>query len=294
MELKAAQTFANGMNATSDPFKRLAKSRVDDALFARAYDAVREEDKSAFKRCIAAHYADSPPAPADRLERTGHRGGFSVSRLARQADVVVVLLPPTAVSPLKLLAALMPARTGAGATAVVRNDDCVWEDGVLTALELAGQEDVFAPQPSALDRFFADAAKAGLSCVVLDLARGESGFTVPQTVRVWSAPAASSLAVFCEEGSTFDLSMLVRLHPDSRCIAWNPPRKTRGVTGRTGGLLEMLDSCPDAAYVPAERLDIALDLTPLSFGPGGEALWFWPTLCASFFQFVHIGCTEGE
>ena len=88
--------------------------------------------------------------------------------------------------------------------------------------------------------------------------------------------------------------MLVRMHPDSRLTAWNPPRRTRGVTGRSGTLDEMLATHPDAVYGPVSAHGEALTRTPLSLGPGCEALWFWPTLCASFFRFIHIGCTDGE
>lgn len=285
------------MHDTADPFKRLTRARVDDALFAHAYDAVSEGDKAAFKRCVAAHFAAMPPQAATRFERTVLRDGLTVSRRLSPADAVLVLLPDAPVSPLKLLAALMPALTrGAGATAVVRPEGSAWEDGVLTALELAGQEDVFAPSQTAVTRFFSDAAKAGRTAVVIDLAQGASGFAVPAGIRVWRAPAVPALAVFfAQDGGTEpDTGFLARMHPDSRLTAWNGPRRVKGVPARTGSLDDMLAARPDAAVVPVEAVDAVSRRLPLTLGHGCEALWFWPEFDAAFLHFVHVGCTEGE
>lgn len=285
------------MNDTADPFKRLARARIDDAHFAHAYDAVSEGDKAAFKRCLAAHYAAMPPQAATRFEQVVLRDGLRVSRRISPADAVLVLLPDAPVSPLKLLAALMPALTrGAGATAVVRPEGSAWEDGVLTALELAGQEDVFAPSQTAVARFFSDAAKAGRTVVVIDLAQGASGFAVPAGIRVWRAPTVPAIAVFFagDEQADCDLAALARMHPDSRLAAWNAPRRAKGVSGRKGSLEDMLAASPDAAVVPVEAVDTVSRRLPLTLGHGCEALWFWPGFDATFLHFVHVGCTEGE
>jgi len=286
------------MNATADPFKRLARARLDDALFAAAFDAVRETDKAAFKRCIAAHFADAPPAPLGRLERIAHRGGFTVLRAVRPPVCVALLLPAAPVSPVKLLAALLPARTsGAAHVAVVRPAGWGWEDQVLTALELAGQEDVFAVTPEVWARCCADLAKVGGPCAVLDLQAGQGRLAVPDGIQAWRAPAAPSIGVFYEEegeGVPVDPAVLVRFHPDSRITLWNAPRRTRGAAGRRGTFAAFAAARHDAVFVPEARLSEALEHCPLALGPGGEAHWFWPGLDARLLGQTRIGFMEGE
>lgn len=282
------------MNTTADPFKRLRRFRLDDAALARAYHAVSDLDKSVFKRSIAAHFRLNPPEAAMRQERVVLPDGFAFVRVSRPVETVLLVLPDSPISPLKVLAALLPARTcGAPDVAVVKPAGSPWEDGTLTALELAGQEDVFAPDAAAWGRFCADLGKHPTSAALIDLTAGKGGLELPDNVRVWRAPATSSLGVFCEE-SEFDLACLVRCHPGSRLTVWNGPGRVRGTTGRVGEFPDFLAIRYDAVFVPASRLTDALERFPLAFGPGGEAHWFWPGLDKTFFSLTHLGCTDGE
>lgn len=282
------------MNTTADPFKRLRRFRLDDAAFARAYHAVSDPEKAVFKRSIAAHFSLDPPVAAMRQERIALPGGLAFLRACSPVATVVLVLPDSPVSPLKLLAALLPARTcGACSVAVVRSADSPWEDGVLTALELAGQEDVFAPDASGWRRFCAELGKHSGAAVLMDLTAGKGGLALPEEFRIWRAPAVSSIGVFCEEPE-FDLAGLVRRHPDSRLTVWNGPGRVRGTTGCAGAFPEFLATRYGAVFVPASRLSEAMGRFPLALGPGGEAHWFWPGLDRTFFSLTHLGCTDGE
>ncbi|EPR42231.1 hypothetical protein dsx2_0158 [Desulfovibrio sp. X2] len=275
----------------------LERCALPDGVFAAAYDVVDEADKAAFKRCIAAQYALFPPAESARFEVVERRAGFATFRAAWPLDWVCILLPATPVSPLKLLAALLPARTsGARAVAVVRPEHAVWEDGVLAALELAGQEDVFAASPAVWKRQCATLGKAGGAGLSMLLGTGNDageGLEPPSGGRLWLAPASRSLGVFCENKEAFDLASLARLHPDSTITAFGTPKRTKGVTCRAGSWEDFVGRDFDAAYVPAELLEEALSRFSLAFGTGGEAHWLWPGLTAATFTHSRLGLKDG-
>lgn len=268
------------MEASKPSLPLPARRRVPDSAFARAYEVVDEACMAALKSAIAALFAMYPPQPGDARKPRRHEwslGEGCVSLVTAPLDFAVFLLPDTAVSPLKLLAALVPARTsGVGRVVVVRRAAAMWENEILVALELAGQEDVYTCDDRLEARIATALGASKARGVVVDMAGDWNDLAAAYAIPCMRFAQAAPIGVFHDGPEEFALRMISRLHPDSPVTVWNAPRKIRGMRHRSGDFETFLTQSYVAAFVPSHLRERAASRFPLTLGPGGEAFWWWP------------------
>ncbi|EPR30730.1 hypothetical protein dsat_1452 [Alkalidesulfovibrio alkalitolerans DSM 16529] len=283
---------------TSRPlFPLPARRRVPDSAFARAYEAVDDSCMAALKTAIAGLFAMYPPRPGDAQKPRRQEwslGWLDASFKETPLDFVIFLLPDSPISPLKLLAALVPARTsGVRQVIVVRREAAKWEDEVLVALELAGQEAVHVCDDSMETRIAKSLGASKSLGVVVDMAGDWAGFAQTPAVRCVRLAQAAPLGVFYEGPEEFALRMISRLHPDSGITVWNAPRKVRGMRHRSGDFETFLTQPYAAAFVPCHLRECAASRFPLTLCPGAETFWWWPRLLPADFSACRLSLLSG-
>ena len=137
----------------------LADKAVDDELFAHAYESCSNAQRGWLKKTISLHFALAGEAPAQySLQMEFPRLGVRSACFKHPADWCVLLLPQDVASPVRALAAVVPAMlAGVRELIVVRQtrDDVApgpeWPAGLLVGLELAGVRRIFdlSPQETA-------------------------------------------------------------------------------------------------------------------------------------------------
>lgn len=285
------------METLKPPLSLSARCRVPDSAFACAYEAIDDSCTAAFKAAIAALFAMYPPNPGDARKprrQDWSLGGVDASLTAIPLDFAIFLLPDSPVSPLKLLAALVPARTaGVRQVAVLRRAAAKWEDEVLVALELAGQEDVYVCDSSMEGRVAKTIGASKRQGVVVDMAGNWDGFAETSSVRFVRLAQAVPLGVFLDGPEEFALRMISRLHPDSEITVWNAPRRVQGMRNRSGDFEAFLAQPYFAAFVPSHLRERAASRFPLTLGPGGEAFWWWPRPLPADFSANRLSLAPG-
>ncbi|EGB13484.1 hypothetical protein DND132_0267 [Pseudodesulfovibrio mercurii] len=276
----------------------IGESLVDDALFALAYEASTDNGRALMKTCIARLYDwYGPRKDAAREVATSWRGGFDSIRRTAPVDVALVLFDGAMTSPARLLAGLVPAiACGVRRVLAVRLDERgPWAPGLLTALELAGQELVADLDRAGLAGLFAELAAAGASVAVIDLASDPASCPERAGLAVHRPVFGRGVAVFLEDAETFDLDALVRTHPDTAFTTFGadvplPDGFTRG----GADFPAFLDAVRDVAYAPTARAGETLGRARLVLGPGQEGCWVWPELQPEFFLHHRTAWTIGD
>jgi len=123
----------------------IERKRIDDALTAEAYEKAGPTCRAAIKTATAMFMRyDAPAREVVHEERTDPSSGFWRSRTVFPAPWAVVAFTPEYTAAARLLGAVMPAIiTGVPLIAAV----CVGgipSEPLLTALDLAGIEDIFS------------------------------------------------------------------------------------------------------------------------------------------------------
>ncbi|MEZ7196563.1 hypothetical protein [Pseudodesulfovibrio karagichevae] len=276
----------------------IGESLVDDALFAAAYEESTDGERALMKTGIARLYDwYGPRKDTAREVAERWRGGFASVRRSAPVDFALVLFDGTFASPARLLAALVPAMAcGVQNILAVRVDGGGdWAHPLLTAMELAGQELVADLTREGLQGLLEALADAGASGAVIDLA-GRPGLCQGRSrVAVHSPVFDRSVALFLDDGETFDLDALAFIHPDTAFTAFGAdvPLPDGFVRGG-GGFPAFLDAVQDVAFVPANRVGDALGRALLVLGPGQEGCWVWPELHPEFFLFHRTAWTIGD
>lgn len=285
------------MEASKPPLPLPTRRRVPDSAFARAYETVDDACMAALKSAIAALFAIFPPKPGNARSprrREWSLGEGDVSLVTAPLDFAVFLLPDTAVSPLKLLAALVPARTsGVERIVVVRREAAEWEDELLVALELAGQEDVYTCDARLEARIVTALGASKARGIVVDMAGDWNDLVTAHAILCVPLAHAAPIGVFCDGPEEFALRTISRLHPDSRVTVWNAPRKVRGMRHRSGDFEAFLAQPYVAAFVPSHFRERAASRFPLTLGPGSEAFWWWPRPLPADFSASRLSLVRG-
>lgn len=274
-----------------------ARRKVPDSAFAHAFASVDGDGMAILKRSIARLFSVHPPesgaSPWSRRQTWTDSLG-DIAQFSAPLDFAAILLPRTVVSPVKLLAALIPARTaGISQVVVLRPEAASWEPDVLVALELAGQEDVYGFDDGLKARILANLRKTNARGIVLDMSgEWDEISPLPNILRI-RLDLAASIGVFLDGPDGFDLRVIARLHPDSPITVWNSSRKVRGMRHRSGDFESFLGQSYAAAFVPRHLADSALSRVPLTLSPGSEFFWWWPRPVQADFRVHGLCLTAG-
>jgi hypothetical protein len=254
------------MNAPELP-PWLAEGLVPDSELARAYEDTTPALHALCKHALAVQHAvfgETPDWEEQRLTRLAH--GFCTRACSRPADWALVVFDAAYASAPRLLAALMPALL-----ARVPLVSCVCTPGparpeLLCALELAGQEQIYALTASrSLDLVRHLAEQQGQGRLVLLHRNSLSALRAAADearLPCWEERRAPVLDI---RGSEPDAALIRLAHPDAALAENTAP-----------------NAIPDAVYCSGpESVRVQ---APLVFLPGMEGCWLHPSLTPDFFR----------
>jgi hypothetical protein len=243
-------------------FRRILEPHLlGEESLARAWEASTDLERAWAKSLLAALFEEHPPGPVTEERRSWWRLGPEYSRTCSQPRAVVVYTDERFDSPARLLATVMPALAAApGRVFLVRNGP--WPPSMLTALELAGVEQICAIDATKITGFMeAMAAEDDVYLASLGPAPADSPL-----VPVWTSGSAKpGIGVF-DPGDEVDIHALAWAHPDIE------PDFHRGKWR------DFLGGGFHAAIVPADLVSEAAAAFTLVLSPGLEHFWFWPGL----------------
>lgn len=284
----------------------LDKHLISDQAFGQAYESLGDRERGLLKACLARLFDRHPPRPGWRVEETGNpRAGFLTLAHGASLDYAVLVLSPEFSSPSRLLAALLPLITAGTPEVLVAftragkaaKDPSPPAPALLTALELAGQEQACLLFPEAASRL-AEACRrargAGLA-VFLGGTPGPEWGSFPGRMgaglRLLAAPEAAEAGVWMDNPDDFDLAALRFAHPDLRFFVWGPCGRLpdKGFSRRKGDMDRFCAEAYDAVYVSEEHMAAYLGAAPLVLGPGQESCWTWPELTPETFIRPRLG-----
>ena len=241
----------------------LAEGLVSDNELARAYEDTAPELRSLCKHTLAvchAFFGATPDWEEQSLTHSAH--GLRTRAYSRPADWTLVIFDAAYVSAPRLLAALMPALLARVPLVLCISTPGPARPELLCALELTGQEQVYALDVfQSLDLLRGLAVQPGQGRLVL-LHRGALSClrtTADEAgVPCWEEQRAPVLRI-C--GSEPDAALIRLAHPDATSADSVVPDA-------------VYCSGPDAVHVQA----------PLLFQPGMEGCWLHPSLTPDFFR----------
>jgi hypothetical protein len=98
------------------------------------------------------------------------------------------------------------------------------------------------------------------------------------------------------EDQGIDLQALAFAHPELELFLWSEHQHQQNVPGGwrqiQGRWADFLGQRAHVAWVPAWRIQDALSVFPLAFGPGQEPLWVWPWYTAALASYTRLGVSE--
>ncbi|SKA80224.1 hypothetical protein SAMN02745704_01316 [Paucidesulfovibrio gracilis DSM 16080] len=269
-------------------------ARLEDQRFAEAYAAVSPQCRSRLKTAMARQDVLCRAIASRSTQSTSVlQAGFVVSEREHPvSDALVVLDRST--SPAALIAALMPVLNAGIGTVVVAyavEQTQAIPDGLLTALELMGQELVVELSPDRVLALVQEWERDEHPRLVMAL--GETGmWGTPGPLsyggcRFWRAPAEGEIAVYLEgAGSDVDLDMLAFARPySSFLVAGNCPESLPSGFRRVGNDISDLPTGENIiCFAPDCWAEKIFGSYCCVFGPGHEACHVWPDLGAEWFR----------
>lgn len=255
--------------------------RIEEDLFAEAYESTGPQLRAWLKKTIAQVYAvNSPEAPRKSWIVNTWRGGFETEISTAPLDWAILLLDKTCVSPVRMLATLVPAfAADMNNVLAVFVGDGVVPQSVLAAFELAGQEDVLLMPEARVAELLSSTADSEACGAVLDM-RVESGSLLcPAQVRYWRAPRISSICI-CKDEESPDMDVLEFVHPD--------------VDFREIEESALHETQADAAVVPSELVGDALTSFRIVLAHGQEGCWIWNGFGSKFFRQESVALAAAE
>ncbi|MFP5239310.1 MAG: hypothetical protein ACLGQW_05715 [Acidobacteriota bacterium] len=253
--------------------------RVGDGRFARAYARTGDLGRSIIKTCIAGAFETADPqTPARTLAAGVYPSGNARRVLKGLRPWYALVLGQEVQAPAQVVAAVLPAMARRiPLVAVLRPGvSAPWPDGVLTALELCGVENVFAPPLKELSgclEALASLGPGGMACLG-GAALWSRVRDAAETVH-WLRPPGS-LGVL-ESGTQWDMEAVAVAHagvPLARLKSWG----------------EAAHGSLDAALATPGQ---APDWCPLILEPGREAMWEWPGLPDALFHQTRVQLGRG-
>ncbi|WP_432736340.1 histidinol dehydrogenase [Maridesulfovibrio sp. FT414] len=255
--------------------------QVEDNLFAEAYEATEPRLRAWLKKTIAQVYGvNAPESPRKSWTVNTWPGGFETEVSQRPLDWTVMLINEGSVSPVRILAALVPALA-----AGVKNVLAIYEgqghipQSVLAAFELAGQEDIVRLERDRLEELLTTIAVGGSCGAVLDMRQDANLFLNSPYVRYWRAPFISSISV-CKDEESPDMDALAFAHPDVDFIDVDED--------------SIAECSGDCAVVPAEFVGEALVSFRTVLAYGQEGCWIWNDFGSRFFRQESIALAVAE
>lgn len=266
---------------------------LPDATFASAYAAVSSQQRALFKTAIArAHAILGPQRDRDCLTSRSLRQGVDVAISTAPASCAVVLFDSDS-SPAFVLAALVPAfLAGVPEVLAVHVGDDAPSKEMLTALELAGQEDVAVMDADRCFELLAETDAADGLRVCVAGSQGASCVPIPEVagLALWRAPVPGTLGVWLGDHADDEEGV------DADAIAFCHPHVALDLCHASeqddGPLFEDFLARHDVVFVPEQRLVQSLPWCSLVLGPGEESAWLWPDLSVEFFLLFRFGISR--
>ena len=261
---------------------------VADAAFAAAYDACASEERAALKTAIA-RTATVCGVAGDVSHRVRvMRQGFSLREISCPASWTILVLDGVQTGPARMLAALMPAiLAGVPDILVCRvvRDSTPFPQGLLAALELAGQERVMECGPEDALALVSSCCKQDARGRLILLGRDDVFAEVARMAAERDTPllrygaavrigiAASSFATPVPDAG------LCFAHPDATQV-------------RVDG--DIAQGGFSAVFCAETAVQQYLGTVSLVLSPGNEAYWVWPGLSRDFFTETVQGVSNGD
>ncbi|WP_319759625.1 hypothetical protein [Maridesulfovibrio sp.] len=245
--------------------------QIEDTTFGDAYEDTLPPKRAWLKKTIAQVYGiNSPDAPGKTWNVNTWRGGFETEVSTEPLEWAVLLLDAKSVSPVRILAALVPAfAAGVKSVLAVFCGEGEISRSVLAGFELAGQENVVKLPVDKVDLLLGEIIHCGIDGALLDL-RGEPGYVKHGPgVRYWRVPEILSISV-CREDDAPDMEVLAFAHPDVEFVEIDED--------------SIAESESDAVVVPAELVGDGLMNFSIVLSHGQEGCWAWNGFNSSFFK----------
>lgn len=259
----------------------LSDYQLEDAFFANAYESTEPHLRAWLKKTIAQVFEiNSPCCPLKSWTVDTWRGGFETEIARSPLDWTVMLVDCESVSPVRLLAALVPAlAAGVSNVMVIIEGDGDIPASILAGLELAGQEDVVRLDTSQLDELVGSLSQNRSTGAIIDMRGSENNLICPQSVKYWRGPYISSICV-CKDEDSPAMDVLKFAHPDVDFVEIDE---------------ESLDTIQaDAAVVPPEFVGETLLSCRTVLAHGQEGCWIWNGLNSSYFMQESTALTAAE
>jgi hypothetical protein len=283
---------------------RLLECLVDDEAFALAYDATPPEQRARLKTLIAGLHAlyGRRTLLAAGSESVLRHGGVVRDR-SRPRSWTLLILGAGFLSPVRLLAALVPpVAVGVPDVAVAVLDGPGNPPPVLlTALELAGQEQVYRLAPGQAGELVRTLGRSGRPGAVLALDEGAAaavpwaGLPAHPFSLAWRPAWDGRIGIWAGDGEPCDLDVLAWGHPDAALEVWGADARPDGghATVRQGEFADFLAAGYAVAAAPPPRHEACLGAIPLVLGPGQEGTFLWPDLLPEAFLVRHVALSGG-
>ncbi len=278
----------------------LADKAVDDELFAHAYESCSNAQRGWLKKTISLHFALAGEAPAQySLQMEFPRLGVRSACFKHPADWCVLLLPQDVASPVRALAAVVPAMlAGVRELIVVRQtrDDVApgpeWPAGLLVGLELAGVRRIFDLSPQETAELLQRLLEGECSGRILMLDTGKDLSDVVSDRIRKARQVRSWIGVRPHIGVCRRQSETVAGPGDTleSVLAWAHPDVTPVFCPE--GLSSVSTADYDALLVAADDLEKVRENAVIVLGPGVEGCWFWPDLDRDFFLRRTLCCSS--
>ncbi len=253
----------------------LADHRLDDDVFAAAYESIPDLGRARLKTVIAGLYAMyAGRTPAGRLAAEDlSPAGSALSRLTPKAWTLV-RLDASFASPSRLLAACLPALCARVPNlAVVRTDaSSPWPAPLALAMELAGVENAFDCDGADFPGVCASLAATAGPGLVCDLGIAPFLFDMDASADVFRPRFNRRIGVWEEGGTACDREALAFAQPDCELIV--PAKKGRD----KAAFEEFLGQDFGAVWVSPHLARQALSGASLVLTPGREAFFSFPEL----------------
>jgi len=272
-------------------------SLASDAAFGRAYAAVPDVRRALLKTAIARLWEWCGPADAVSLRRDMlWRSGLRSVSVAGPRRFALVLFDAGETSPVRLLAALVPAlAAGIPEVLAVRlGGRALPPAPQLLALELAGVERLALLSRKRCTELLEHLGQGGESGLVLALGRDAGSVLAaaplhPARQRAW-VPGGGPAGVWLDRTGSPDLEALAFAQHGAEINVWGGRGRSipDGFVRRSGTFETFLRQGYATLYVPEERREACAGRAPLVLGPGCESCWLWPDLEVSLFTPRHV------
>ncbi len=268
----------------------------EDAEFADAFESVSQERRAWLKTAIARLFDWYGHSGGTRvLNRTTWRSGLTARVDRRPRDFALLFVDGAQESPVRALAAVVPALAlGVPRVMVARVDGKgPWPGALLAALELAGVETVATLDQSLADSLVLEMCGSGASGLVMGLGPDVRGFLgqcseFSPRIYSWFSDFGGKAHVWLDSADDFDLDILAFAHPQASFSVWGAKAGLpgQGFESRTGEWADFMNCRPALVYAPAGKPRTGACVEYL---PGQEGCWFWPDLYSELFFFQNIG-----